>query len=346
MFVPLLQGHEILISMTYFGRVGLVVIALVLAAFFADVRAEGRPAIEQLVSDLTCLTPSISDRGSPDYPTDELNVKAAGKVSVRLSFKSRTLPPKVTVLEKVGTYKFVESVERFVEKYRLPCMTALSGEVIAEQTFIFNPENGGPVQFNEVSDANSTALDERCISGTLRGIFYPGQAAEEGKGGNVLVSYSFSAANEEPQLTVLYNARSERLASAVRGYLKEFRYTCPIPADKPVKLTQTFKFILEGADRVAFKDFSLVEFLQSVKRADLRGAKFDFKLMGCPFDISVRVRRPYAKNVVGEYGVKNPARSEFIGWVSELTMELPESSEPYLIDQSLKVSVPCMAISL
>ena len=153
-------------------------------------------------------------------------------------------------------------------------------------------------------------------------------------------------ANQEPELTVLYNARSDRLASAVRGYLKEFRYTCPIPADKPVKLTQTFKFILGGADRVAFKDFSLVEFLQSIKRADLTGAKFDFKQMGCPFDISVRVRRPYAKNVVGEYGVKNPTRSEFIGWVSELTMELPESSEPYLIDQSLKVSVPCMAISL
>ena len=310
-----------------------------------QLKAQNNSEIERVVSNLSCLTPSAVERGSPEYPSDELNMKESAEVRVQLTFSNGSLPPKVKVLENTGVFKFADSVARFVAQYRLPCLLETDAEVVASQNFVFSPGDGRTVKYTALVD-DETALDAKCLRRPVGGLRYPPEVLEENRGGNLLAAISFHQPNEEPEVRILYNARSERLASSVRVYAKGLRYTCDIALGKPVQLLHRFRFTIRNANRYAFKDFGLIEFLQSVDRKELKNGKFNFKEMGCPFDIAVVMRRPYARNVVGEYDVSEPSRRAFIEWVRGLSMVLSAESEPYLFDQQLKIAVPCMALDL
>lgn len=326
-------------------RIG--VFALLVAAVQPAVAQDsGGLQFDQPKSQVACLTPAADARGAPEYPKDELRMKAGARVRVQLVFTAPDWAPRVKIIENTGERDFAHSVEKFVERYRLPCLTEGGVPVTVNQEFSFEPGDGRKVSYGSVKDEADCCADLKCTRMPRRGPIYPRSVVQNGIGGNVLAQVTFAQQDQEPSVRIIYDARNRELADSVQEHMKQYRYVCPMPGGKPVSATQHFAFRVEGSTRYAFKDLELMPFLRLVDPKDWVNGKFDFNTMGCPFDLAVTIRRPYAANVVGEYGGADPRRKEFVSWVSGLTVNLPKASEPYLVDQAMKVSVPCFVLSL
>ena len=297
-------------------------------------------------SALECLQPPAAAGGAPVYPRHELTLKASATVKVQLTFKSPESAPRVKVLENTGVEVFADAVEEFVDNYRLPCLPKDSPPVIATQEFVFEPGDGRKVVFSAVNDEGPVKMGRACFQIPESKPRYPSRAGTANQGGTVLGEVSFHETNAEPSVRIIYGAGSESLAASVTSHMKAYRLICTMPSAVPVKATQSFVFQIDGQDRHALKDLGLMSFLRIAVPSDLSNAKFNFNTMGCPFDLSVRVRRPHADNLVGEYGASDPRRKEFVKWIAKLRLQLPVNLEPYLFDQQMKVSVPCASLDL
>jgi hypothetical protein len=302
--------------------------------------------IEQPSSAVVCLTPALAVRGLPAYPADELKMKAGAKVRVQLTFESANASPGVQVLANTGMPEFADSVRDFVQRYRLPCLADGEAPVRASQEFVFDPGDGRKIVYKGLSPEPEASIPQSCFHQPGSGPRYPMAATQNAEGGTLLARVSFEQTDASPKVRILYNARSPTLERAIQSHLEAYRFTCPLPGGRPVVATQTFSFVIDGASRYAFKDIGLPEFLRMVDPAGLTNARFDFNQLSCPFDLSVTVRRPYAENVVGEYGEADPRRRPFMEWLRQLTVVLPKKMEPYLFGQSMKVSVPCLRLEL
>jgi hypothetical protein len=310
------------------------------------VHAQTGLQIEQPASAIECLTPAMALRGLPAYPADELKMKAGAKVRVQLTFESANASPGVQILANTGMPEFADSVRDFVQRYRLPCLAGGEAPVRASQEFVFDPGDGRKIVYKDLSPEPTASIPQSCFHQPDSGPRYPIAATQKGEGGTVLARVSFEQTDAPPKVRILYNARSAALERAIQSHLEEYRFTCPLPGDRPVVATQTFSFVIDGASRYAFKDIDLPKFLRMVDPAGLTNARFDFNQLSCPFDLSVTVRRPYAENIVGEYGESDPRRRPFMDWLRQLTVVVPKNMEPYLFAQSMKLSVPCLRMEL
>lgn len=319
---------------------------LVACVQFAAAQDSGGLQFDQPTSQVACLTPAANARGAPEYPKDELLMKAGARVRVQLVFTSPDWAPRAKILENTGERNFAESVEQYVERYRLPCLVEGGVPVTVNQEFSFEPGDGRKVSYGSVKDEADCCADLKCTRMPKRGPTYPRSVVQQGIGGNVLAQVTFARQDQEPSVRIIYDARNRALADAVQEHMKQYRFVCPLPGGKPVSATQHFAFRVEGSTRYAFNDLELKHFLGLVDAKDWVNGKFDFNTMGCPFDLAVTVRRPYAANVVGEYGGADPRRKQFVNWISGLTVKLPKESEPYLVGQTMKVSVPCLVLDL
>ncbi len=233
-----------------------------------------------------------------------------------------------------------------MKRYRLPCFVQGSTPLIVAQDFDFELAEGRSVVYSEVSGVDPAPLGDACFKRPMIRPPYPARAIAAGEGGTVLAEAIFREMNAEPLVRIIYDARSASLAAAVTSHMKDYRLVCPMQSAEPIKATQAFVFAISAKDRHVIRDMTLVGFLRSVAPADLRDGKFNLNTMACPFDISVRARKPHADNLVAEYGQPNPKRKEFLNWLKGLTVQLPAELEPYLFDQQLKVSVPCTRLDL
>ncbi len=319
---------------------------VVLIAFSQAAMAQGELEVQAPVSALECLKANTGAQQQPVYPVDELKLKSTAIVQVELTFRAADSKPKIKFLRNTGTDAFADAVTAFVENYRLPCFVAGGAPVVARQTFNFDPGDGRKVVYSEITGEEAVAVDPACFKVPPGKPSFRDLALAARESGTVLAEVLFVAANQEPNVRIIYGANSTSLSASVQQYMKGYRFICPMPSAAPITATQSFVFQREGQDRYALKDMDFKGFLRMAVPTELVNAKFDFNAMDCPFDISVRVRRPYADNAVGEYGARNPRRQEFVQWVRKLTLQLPPAMEPYLIDQQVKVAVPCAVLDL
>lgn len=297
-------------------------------------------------SAVECLTRVPGSAEKPVYPPDELKMKAFAKLRVQLTFEGQDTAPRIKILENSAASEFADSVKAFATQYRLPCMKADAAPLVASQEYAFNPGDGrrvvyGPAEANPFPD-----FKWECVKKASNPPNYPNEALNAGAAGNVLAYITFERQNEAPKVEIVYDAHNKYLARATRANLEDYQYVCPLPPGRPIKMEQFFSFRLDGDTRYAFKDVDLRDFLRMVEPSALRNIKFDLTKMGCPFDLSIKVRQPFASNSVGELGSADGSRKPFIDWLRGLTIPLPRTSEPFLIGQSLKVSVPCLVLDL
>ena len=318
----------------------------VLGFLCVSAQAQTELEVQLPASALACLQTHAAENAAPAYPRDELTMKVAAEVRVQLTFRSPDSAPRVKVLNNTAVAVFADAVEEFVDNYRLPCLPKDSPPVIATQEFVFEPGDGRKVAFSPVNDEAPVKMGRACFQMPESKPRYPSRAGALNQGGTLLAEVSFPATNAEPSVRIIYGAGSESLAESVTSHMKAYRLICPMPSAVPVKATQSFVFQIDGQDRHALKDLGLMSFLRIAVPSDLSNAKFNFNTMGCPFDLSVRVRRPHADNLVGEYGASDPRRKEFVKWVAKLRLQLPANLEPYLFNQQVKVSVPCASLDL
>ncbi len=317
-----------------------LVLAVSMGAGFAQT-TEG-PEFESTPANLDCLLPVAAERGVPVYPGRAWANQQSATVDVKLTFHSATLPPKAEFatsgIEKLA---FEESVADFVRRYRLPCFMEGRAPIVTNQVFTFSHNDERSVVYDKV-DRKAGRAHWTCVESVKPRYPVLNESAE----GNVILSITFRNRDEEPEVGVIYGARNRQLQAAAVRAAKNYRYKCDIPAGEPVVAQQRFHFRLFDGKTFGLRDLDLLTFLGSVERAGLGKVRFDFNEMGCPFDLKVSLNRPYARNKLGEFDQSNAKRKSFMDWLSQLTMRFSAESEPYLIGQSIKVSVPCTVLDL
>lgn len=315
-----------------------LVLAVSMGAGFAQT-TEG-PEFEAAPANMDCLLPVAAERGVPVYPGDEWANQRSAKVAVKLTFHSATLPPKAEFVFEKDQFAFEKSIAEYVSRYRLPCFVDGQAPIVMDQVFEFSHNNERSVVYGKF-DPKARRAHLACFY--MHPPKYPDREMAEG---TVILRITFKNKDDEPEVGVVYGGRNRALQAAAARAAKRYRYTCDIPAGEPVTALQRFHFQWLGEKVFGLRDLDLLTFLGSVEREGLGKVRFDFNEMGCPFDLKVGLYRPYARNTLGEFNQSNPKRKPFMDWLAQLTMRFSAESEPYLIGQSIKVSVPCTILDL
>jgi hypothetical protein len=322
---------------------------LVLGAIFSGLCfAQEGPQLVGEDSYLSCLTPAAAERGSPEYPTQQLFAKTGGRVRVALTFMSRDSGPQVRLINpdqwrEYDQDAFLRSIERFVSKYRLPCLHGGSAEMV--QTFNFSPE-AQAVYPLDVTDSRSAMAKSECkFEHVGDKPAYPSSSASPI--GNVVFRMKFEQRDEPPTVTVVYGGGHYLLAENAKSWASASRLRCATALEKPVEFIETIRYIRKDMGiPMVLKDMDFISFLKSVDRKSLGSPAFDFNSMSCPFDVKVRLLQPYAPNEVAEVSGRNGSRKEFLAWLKTLVFNFPRDYERFLVGQSMQVAVPCMSLDL
>lgn len=295
-------------------------------------------------ANLDCMLPVAAELGEPVYPPAAFVNKKNAKVRVVLTFTSADKPPRADITTDEDSSEFKDAVRDYVKRYRLPCFKPNQVPVRTTQQFDFQSEDGRPVVYSDAKlDGRQNFKD--CVT-DMQSPNYPRFSADRGIGGNVVLKMVFVQKDAPPVITVIYDGNHDWLAAAAVAAVAQYRFVCDIPTDKPLEAKQDFHFRVEGGPLYRLRDMGLREFLSMVDRADFGRINFDFKTMGCPFDLKITLLRPYAENSVGQYESYNADRKEFVEWLGQLSFLFPKKSKPYLVGESIKVSVPCMVLNI
>lgn len=300
---------------------------------------------------LACLTPVATERGTPKYPEESFERKEGGLVSVVLEFTAPDREPKVSFSDgsshSQGDLKLKGAVLDHVRAYRVPCLK-LQQTATMNQEFSFVPTDGRRVRWQGPVDADDLRRSRlmKCMKHQSPGSTpdYPFGALRNEIQGNVMLKLSFASADAPPAVEVVDDAGSGSLASTAAEFARGWRMPCHEGAS--VSLNQLYKFRIEGADRTVLKDMSLVTLLGIVKGIRKANVYFDFKEMGCPFDLRFSLNQPHAANNVGEVGDTHPERRFFLDWLSRQHLELPGKTHNAVLGQIATVSVPCTVLNL
>lgn len=300
---------------------------------------------------LACLTPVATERGTPKYPEESFERKEGGLVSVVLEFTAPDREPKVSFSDgsshSQGDLKLKGAVLDYVRAYRVPC---LKPEQTAKlnQEFSFVPTDGRRVRWQGPVDADDLRRSRlmKCVKHLSPGSRpdYPPLALRNDVQGNVMLKLSFASANAPPSVEVVDDAGSDRLASTAAEHARGWRMPCHEGAS--VSIDQLYVFRIEGAARTVLKDLSLVSLLGVVKGIKQANVYFDFKEMGCPFDLRFLMYQPHGPNAVGEVGDTHPERRFFLDWLRRQHLDLPAKTHNAVLGQITTVSVPCTVLNL
>lgn len=311
-----------------------------------SVAQEGPQLVEE-DSYVGCLTPSAAERGRPQYPTQPLFEKTGGEVRVALTFVAKDAAPRVRLLNpnqwnEEAWDAFLRSIERFVSKYRLPCLHDESAEIL--QTFKFSPD-AKSVSVVDAKDTPSASAKSGCK------LVYEGDKPAYPSGsqhpyGNVVLRMKFNQRDEPPAVTVIYGGGHYLLAETAKSWALGNRLRCNSPLEKPVEATETHRFTPALGLPMVLKDMDFITFVKSVDRNTLGKPKFDFNSMACPFTVKVTLLQPHGPNRVAEVAVRDKNRQEFLGWLKTLVFNYPRDYERFLVGQSMQVTVPCMVLDL
>lgn len=291
---------------------------------------------------LACLTPPAAERGLPAYPRDAADRKDGGTVKAELLFTGPDQAPTFRSLCPFIQPAFIAAVQGHVQSWRVPCMPAGGEAVRLLLDFVFTPGDGRRVVSGPPVDAADLQrrLQQRCLTRILPGDHpdYPPAAARAGTQGNILVRLRFDSPTQPPQATFLATGRDPVLKAEVEDWVQGYRLPCMGRA--PIDLEMVFRFHLEGGPRTNIRDMALRQFVMSARDVP-RPAYFDFTAMGCPFDLRVSYRQPYARNGLFELDNSVPERQPFLDWLSQLALRLPEKTQQQVLGDTFTLSVPC-----
>ena len=299
--------------------------------------------VEPQKASLACLLPAAEERGAPEYPEHLRASHMDATVAVKLTFDSATAAPSLKILSNTGGLDFRHPVADFVERYRLPCFDASQGPIETTQVFEFRARDSRAVQYSDASGP-ATRSYTNCV--TTVPVRYPPRASVQDPDGNVMLGFAFTKKGQPPDVQVLYGGRNRELHAAAVSAARNYKLNCDVAQDTPLRAVQLYRFRYDGYRTPILRDVTLPQFLGAVDRADMGKVQFDLNTMACPFDVNISLNRPYAGNHVGEYGAPDLRRAAFLAWLRKLTMRFPKESEPVLVGESIKVSVPCMVLDL
>lgn len=328
------------------------VLGLVLAAPAAAQQITLEPSAA-----VACLKPLAGQRGEPEYPFLAFKQGQKGRVQVMLSFTSADTRPAVKVLVQEGDDSFVAAVEAHVRKMRLPCHDGGATPVQLRFDFVFQadlekvfssaPEDG------DAAACQAQAACIRHISGD-KAPEYPTHALRMGAQGRILVRLRFDAHDQPPVAEILPMAgpdasRQARrvarmLADPIEDWVKGYRMPCL--SGRPITVTMTFVFVIEGQGYGFKPGLTLMTLLPTVRNIRTQRLNFDFNQLGCPFDVALQYRRPHMLNWVTDIGVPNPARRPFLDWLRQSDLDLPEQSLESIYGDTARITVPCLKINL
>ena len=325
------------------ARLQVLLLGAILAA--SGGRALGAELIsEPPESALHCLT--VTGNRTLEYPKGKAEQKEGGVIRVRLTFTSADAPPRAEVAFASVEDVFREAVFEQVASYRLPCLGAGDGPIVAVQEFQFLPGDGRKVIWSEARDSlplrNPTS---NCVTGADHVPSYPSSAERRGDQAIVFAEYVFKDAVSAPDVTILYDGESPAFGRAVREYASGLRLPC-MPADaRPLRAFQSFTFSFDGR-RSRLKDAALPSFLGVVDHLEDQHVRFDFTTMGCPFEVRFVLREPYLSNSVGEVEKHDPNRREFLEWLKTVKLDIPTRDLKQVLGDSMTITVPCSVIDL
>lgn len=297
-------------------------------------------------SPLKCL---VQPEGPVNYPRDALKLQQGGMVRVSLSFSAPDRPPEVEVLAQAATEPFLEVVRHRVRQYRLPCLVPSQGPVKAIQTFSFTAKASEPITWSsprEETDPQRSKTLIECIRTPAAAPDYAGSQMDRDVS-NVILRALFVAPDQPPRLKVVYSSAKPGFEAVALKHFAQYRLPCMEAGSRPVAIQQTFIYRPYGARSAVFKDtVPLMDFLSNIKGIREQRADFDFKTMGCPFDVAWRLGQPAVPNEVGEIGPRDRNRTEFLAWLAGLRMDLPEARFERLLGQVVRIHVPCGSLQL
>lgn len=296
---------------------------------------------------LACMTPPLAERGQPAYPAIQLERKDGATVRVELVFDGPDMAPALRLLDDFYVQDdFVESVRAHVRRFRVPCMPAGAEAVRVAQTYVFTPGDGRKVVGlppRDLSLAREAAL-AKCLTRITPGSRpeYPTMAERFGDQGNFLVRLRFTGPNEPPEPEFVAGPKHRWFRESVATFVAGFRLPCHEGA--PASLDLLFHFQIDGGPRTRLKDMTLRQFVGLARTTP--PARFDLRTMGCPFDLQVLHRQPFAAHRVGQLGEARAERADFIAWMSQVQFNLDESTALEVLGDTFTVHVPCATLDL
>ena len=335
------------------GRVGkwtrqgiLPVLSVVLGMFAASSHAE-QIVVEPVISTMHCLETPAPDKLV--LPNDA-SVKIGALLRLRISFPSRDGPPKVVVFFDSAGSDFRRAVLDYVDGYRLPCLEASMAPAVATQEFVYRPEAGGKVVSGAVRAVAENPASS-CFTGTGAFLSYPRsshRSNDPGKDDRVVVlgEMVFTAANEPPKVSIVFNSGDQAFADAVEAHVSHYRFSCKVDSPSGYRVRQQFTFAMEGTPELAFKDTALQDMVRALSKLDEQKVRFDFTTMDCPFKVQLSYWRPYADNGVSDVGVVNANRQEFAQWLKKIEFKGSTATLRQLVGKNLTVLVPCGLLDL
>lgn len=296
---------------------------------------------------LECMTPQAGARGVPEYDPRLVRAKVGGQVKVELAFQHPGQAPAVRMLTLDGHWQLEEAVREHVQKFRLPCQDAAGEPSRVVLTFDFQPNDGRRVVSLPPQDpAQAERLRmQQCLS-RISGPelpSYPRRAEAQGLEGKVLVRMRFDSPTQPPALSFLTEPVEVLFKRELASYLSHRRLPCQ--QGVPVDVDMLFDFRLEGGPRTVIRDLDLVRLVGSARSVP-RPANFDTRTLGCPFDLRVQYRQPFAPNVVSQLETHRPERAEFQEWLSRVELKLDEATALRVLGDTFTLSVPCTTITL
>lgn len=303
-----------------------------------------------------CLTPVPEHRGTPTYPAAALNRGEAGRVKAALVFEGPDSPPTLQVLEQEGDSSFLNAVKAHVAEFRVPCLGRREAPAGLLIDFHFVPDRRAVVWSSPLDAAFAQQAKMLACVQTSSGSKqpeYPIDARRHEIQGRVLARLRFTAADQPPAVDVFARPQAATLAHAVAEQVRDYRMPCFTGA--PLEAVWTFEFILDGR-RYGFKPVTFMDVMSVVRDIRQQALEFDFTTMGCPFDVKLRYRRPFLPNAVGEVASEdpsrgtpvglNPARRQFLDWLTQIEFDVPESTLNSVFGDSVTLTIPCIKINL
>jgi hypothetical protein len=172
---------------------------------------------------------------------------------------------------------------------------------------------------------------------------------------SVVARLTFAGPDEAPVVETVYVGGDKRYAERIVAEASLLRAPCatasaPISSNQLYRTSVTYMFYSNPLRRVSEPrlkfDLKLADVVRLVKDLKTQSVRFDFREMGCPFNVRVAPFRPYLPNEVEEVGNKNPSRAPLLAWLRTVTLDIPGDMMVTAIGRESLVAVPCAVLDL
>ena len=296
---------------------------------------------------LACLTRLPGAGAALDYPPAALARKEGGVMRVALEFQGPDQPPRVTILSRPPLGNFDGAVQAHLAAFRVPCMRAGDAPVRLSQEYHFDPDQ----QYRVAASAPRDDADpERarqlaCMShrdGTARPDF-PREARQREEQGTIIMRLRFTRPDAPPELEVVQSLPSHALRQAVLRHLAGYRVPCL--GAQPLETIIAFKYLYDGGARTLLRDSNLIEVLAAARDLQ-KPVQFDFKTMGCPFELRMQYRQPFAANRVDQLDTAMAERAPLVHWLEGLHLDMDQRASANIFNNKFVIAVPCGQLDL